>query len=90
MYRSVFVAIAALGLLTAGARGPQELRAATLPTAVSATAARTDVKVWVNTKTGVYHCPGSRWYGKTKTGEYMLESQAKAKGYRPAYNHACG
>lgn len=28
-----------------------------------------DVKVWVNTASGVYHCPGTRWYGSTKRGE---------------------
>ena len=42
-----------------------------------------DVKVWVNTRSGVYHCPGTRWYGKTKEGEYMTQKQAQQKGYRP-------
>lgn len=46
-------------------------------------------KVWVNTKSGVYHCPGSRWYGATKSGEYMSESQARAAGDRPAYGRSC-
>jgi hypothetical protein len=40
--------------------------------------------VWVNTETGVYHRPGSRWYGKTKKGKYMLESDAIKAGYKPA------
>lgn len=48
-----------------------------------------DVKVWVNTRSGVYHCPGSRWYGNTKRGEYMTQKQAQEKGYRPAYGKAC-
>jgi hypothetical protein len=48
-----------------------------------------DVKVWVNTKSGVYHCPGTRWYGKTKSGEYMTQGQAQEKGYRPAYGKVC-
>jgi hypothetical protein len=40
--------------------------------------------VWVNTETGVYHKTGSRWYGKTKKGKYMLESDAIKAGYKPA------
>jgi hypothetical protein len=40
--------------------------------------------VWVNMETGVYHKPGSRWYGKTKKGKYMLESDAIKAGYKPA------
>ena len=48
------------------------------------------VKVWVNTKSGVYHCPGSRWYSGTKQGKYMGECEAKKAGYRPAYDRPCG
>jgi hypothetical protein len=40
--------------------------------------------VWVNTESGVYHKPGSRWYGKTKQGKYMTEADAQKAGYRPA------
>jgi hypothetical protein len=41
-------------------------------------------QVWVNTKSGKYWKPGSRYYGKTKRGEYMSEKQAIQKGERPA------
>ena len=40
--------------------------------------------VWVNTDSGVYHKPGTRWYGKTKKGKYMTEADAIAAGYREA------
>ncbi len=48
-----------------------------------------DVKVWVNTDSGTYHCPGTRWYGKTQAGEYMTQKQARKQGYHPAAKHAC-
>jgi hypothetical protein len=38
--------------------------------------------VWVNTETGVYHKEGDRWYGKTKEGKWMTESDAEKAGYR--------
>jgi hypothetical protein len=50
---------------------------------------RSTTKVWVNTKSGVYHCPGTRWYGKTKTGTFMEQLAAEQKGYRPAYGKVC-
>ena len=40
--------------------------------------------VWVNLDTKVYHREGDRWYGKTKNGKYMTESDAQAAGYRPS------
>jgi hypothetical protein len=43
-------------------------------------------KVWVNTPSGVYHYPGTRWYGNTNEGEYMSEKDALVSGYRPAEN----
>jgi hypothetical protein len=46
-------------------------------------------KVWVNTDSKVYHCQGDRWYGNTKAGQYMSESQARSMGARPDHGKAC-
>jgi len=48
-----------------------------------------NVRVWVNTNSHVYHCPGTRWYGQTKQGEYMTQKEAQDKGNRPAYGKPC-
>ena len=46
-------------------------------------------KVWVNTASNVYHCPGDRYYGKTKAGKYMTEPEAKAAGAHGVRNTQC-
>ena len=46
-------------------------------------------QVWVNTASKVYHCPGTRWYGKTQQGSYMPEAEARAQGARPDHGKAC-
>ncbi|ESS69200.1 hypothetical protein MGMO_138c00380 [Methyloglobulus morosus KoM1] len=46
-------------------------------------------KVWVNTHSKIYHCEGSKFYGKTKEGEYMSEADAQAKGYAANRKKVC-
>jgi hypothetical protein len=57
--------------------------AAVAPSSSEIAAAKASGKVWVNTETRVYHKSG-RWYGKTKQGKFMTESEAKAAGYKEA------
>jgi hypothetical protein len=49
-----------------------------------------EITVWVNTNSSVYHCPGTRWYGKTKQGEFIGECAALKAGSRPTYGKSCG
>ena len=48
-----------------------------------------DVRVWVNLASKVYHCPGTEYYGRTRRGQYMPESAARKAGHRPAGGRAC-
>ena len=48
-----------------------------------------DGKVWVNSASKTYHCPGTKYYGKTKAGEYLTEADAKAKGNHANHKKAC-
>jgi hypothetical protein len=42
--------------------------------------------VWVNEHSHIYHFPGTRDYGNTKSGAYMCEADAQASGNRAAMN----
>lgn len=58
---------------------------APLPTATNAALRM----VWVNTESGVYHCPNSAGWGATKRGRYLTESDASVSGYKPAAGRSC-
>lgn len=45
-----------------------------------------DIVVWVNTRSGVFHMPGTRWYGITEYGTYECEQDALAEGDRQSRN----
>jgi hypothetical protein len=45
--------------------------------------------VWVNTESGVYHCPNTADWGATRRGMYLTESDASASGHKPAAGKNC-
>ena len=47
-------------------------------------------EVWVNPTSKTYHCFGTKYYGKTKQGQYMTEAAAKAAGNHADHGKACG
>jgi nuclease S1 len=75
---------------TIGRMTPRDFSAFAAPIPASERrAAGSRVKVWVNTRSGVHHCPGARDYGTTRIGEYMTQREAQEKGYYPAHGEVC-
>lgn len=65
-------------------------RVAPQPLAAASALPSQSARVWVNTSSRVYHCEGSRYFGRTARGEYLPEAAALASGYRPAGGRQCG
>lgn len=45
--------------------------------------------VWVDTESGIYHCPNSSDWGATRRGRYLAESSATTAGHQPATGKVC-
>ena len=88
-------AASATGGTSESAATPKSESAATPKSESTATSNRTPAagggagKVWLNTATNVYHCPGTKYYGTTKAGAYMTEAEVQAKGGRPDHGKPC-
>ena len=48
-----------------------------------------ETKVWVDTHTALYYCPGTDLYGKTPQGKYTTQRDAQLDQFEPAYRKAC-
>jgi hypothetical protein len=83
MRRVLVVILLVVGLLACATSAPVFF----LPAAAtqSQPAGDPNIKVWVDTKYGFYHCPGTKWYGATSQGVFMTQQQAQFRRYRPAY-----
>lgn len=45
--------------------------------------------VWANSHTKRYHCPGTKYYGRTYQGSYVDETDAIEDGFRPSNRTGC-
>jgi hypothetical protein len=84
--RSLYAALALACALTLSAQTPT--RKPFQPAAQQAPGAAPN-KVWVNLSSHVYHCPTDRYYGRTKSGKYMTEPEAKAAGAHGPRGETC-
>lgn len=84
-WRSFLLAV----MVSAAASIPAHAQAADSLKPSMAAGRQLQAKVWVNTASGVYHCPGTKYYGKTKAGEYMSEAQARGSGYHAVQGAGC-
>ncbi len=48
-----------------------------------------DLKVWVDTHTALYYCPGDELYGKSPDGHYTTQREAQADRFEPAERSVC-
>ena len=48
-----------------------------------------DLKVWVDTHTALYYCPGDELYGKSPGGHYTTQREAQADRFEPAERSVC-
>ena len=48
-----------------------------------------DLKVWVDTHTALYYCPGDELYGKSPDGHYTSQREAQADRFEPAERSVC-
>jgi hypothetical protein len=48
-----------------------------------------DIRVWIDTHTALYYCPGSELYGKTPGGRFTTQGDAQQDQFEPASRRVC-
>lgn len=48
-----------------------------------------NLKVWVDTHTALYYCPGDELYGKSPDGHYSTQHEAQMDRFEPAERSVC-
>jgi ribosomal protein L40E len=48
-----------------------------------------NIRVWVDTHTALYYCPGEELYGKSEDGHYGTQHEAQLDRFEPAERIAC-
>jgi len=48
-----------------------------------------ETKVWIDTRTGLYYCPGASEYGKTTRGRFAKQRNAQLDEFEPANRKGC-
>lgn len=48
-----------------------------------------NIKVWVDTHTALYYCPGEELYGKSPDGHFSTQREAQYDRFEPAERSAC-
>ncbi len=57
--------------------------------AVLPSVANAQIKVWVDLNTGLYYCPGADSYGRTRSGRYLNQADARLGNFEPALRREC-
>jgi hypothetical protein len=47
------------------------------------------IRVWVDLPAQLYYCPGDRRYGKTRSGRFTTQHDARLSQYEPAAHKVC-
>ena len=101
LYLGMAIFVAAVALLWPSAATPQKPKLPTwermliamgiaeAPQPVAHFRGDPNIKVWVDTHTALYYCPGEELYGKSLDGHYSTQREAQSDSFEPAERSVC-